>query len=140
MSTLLASADDLYDSTADAAAFNESRRLAALGTLVDEVPEHFKLRDVDWNTLLQYVVRHPEVIDVIAEAPVAIRRIFGPVRPFLDLVRDPEEGWESLFIAVPTNEPARQALNRLQALDAQWFGDAARRSGFALIVTIETDV
>jgi hypothetical protein len=140
MSTLLASADALFDSASEATEFNASRCPAALGALFDKVENHFRLRDADWDTLFRYALRHPQSIPVLAEAPEAIRRVFGPVRPFVDLVEDPEEDREELFIVVPTREPARQALDRLARLDAEWFNVAARRSGFAITVTVEADV
>jgi len=55
----------------------------------------------------------------------------------LDLVSDPEEDREALFIVIPTTGPTELALRRLRQLDATWFDAAARRAGFALNVTVE---
>ena len=74
---------------------------------------------------------------VLSEAPEAIRRVFGEGRLALELVVDPEEGWEELFIVIPTTGPTDQALRQLRQLDASWFGDAARRTKFAFNVIIE---
>ena len=74
---------------------------------------------------------------VLLEAPRAIHQVFGAVRPKLDLVTDPEDGWEKLFIVVPTGEPVAQALARLRRLDVTWLAEATRRARFAINVTIE---
>jgi len=54
-----------------------------------------------------------------------------------DLVTDPEEDREALFIVIPTTGPTELALRRLRQLDATWFDAAARRANFALNVTVE---
>ena len=45
-----------------------------------------------------------------------------------DLVTDPEEDREALFIVIPTTGPTELALRRLRQLDATWFDAAARRA------------
>ena len=80
---------------------------------------------------------YPEVGSLLSEAPGAIQQVFGQVRPVLELVVDPEENWEELFIVIPTAGSTDQALRQLRQLDANWFGDAARRAKFSANVTIE---
>lgn len=133
----LASPHDLYPSEADEKSF-ERNRTAALPVTVAEIVKHsFTLRDVDWNALFRYVREHRAVAPVLAEASAVIAKIFGPIRPFLDLVADPEDGAEQLFIVIPTTGPPETAVRRLRELDAMWFNAAARRAQLALNVTVE---
>ncbi|MBI4610074.1 MAG: hypothetical protein HY726_13820 [Candidatus Rokubacteria bacterium] len=136
----LATADDLYDTIEQREAFEENRRPASLVDLAEAVSGQFTLRDADWGSLFAYIVKHWEVLPVLIEARVAIRRVFGEVRPILDLVTDPDEGWEKLFIVIPVRESVRMALERLRELDSTWFIGTARRAGFAINVTIERHV
>jgi hypothetical protein len=136
----LASVDDLCDTAEEKRAFEQNRRPVTLVDLANEVDARFDRRDLDWSTLFSYVVKHWEVLPILLEAPGAIRGVFGEVRPILELVTDPEEGWEELFIVVPTRETISRALARLKQLDAIWFVRASRRAGFAVNVTIELRV
>ena len=137
MTSLLASPHELCATSADEEAFERARQPALLVELVELIETHFSLRDADWASLLSYLHQHPPVISVLLEAPKAIRDAFGDVRPWLDLVTDPDEDWSQLFIVVPTVESALQGLERLRRLDALWFRDAAHRAEFAINVTVE---
>ncbi len=110
---------------------------SSLVELAELVESALTLRDADWGALFRYAGMHPEVVSALSEAPAAVRRVFGEVRPALELVVDPEEGWEELFIVIPPTGPTDQALRQLRQLDANWFGDAARRARFAFNVTVE---
>jgi hypothetical protein len=102
------------------------------------IENFFTLRNVDWGALFRYAREHPEVVSLLCEAPSAIRPVFGlDVRPVLELVVDPEENWEELFIVIPTSESTDQALRLLRLLDANWFNDAARRAKFSANVMVE---
>lgn len=136
----LAPPHDLCDTPSEERAFERSRRSTLLVRIADLAEEQFVLRDADWGSLYSYLIGHGEVIPVLLEAPDAIRRVFGEVRPMLDLIEEPEEEWTQLFLVVPSREPVPQALERLRRLDHAWFADAARRARFAINVTIESDV
>ncbi len=115
-----------------------NRRLPSLVDLADVVESQYVLRcDLNWRDLFQYTTQHWEVLPILFEAPEKIREFFGDVRPILDLVTDLEEGWERLFLVIPTRGSVLQALERLKQLDAVWFVEAARRARFAVNVTIE---
>lgn len=135
--SLLASPSELCSTPEEQRAFEEARRSASL---VEFIQTHFALPDADWGGLFSYLLKHREVVPILLEAPVAIRQVFGEVRPTLDLVTDPEEGWDELFIVVPTQEPVSQALERLRRLDAEWFAESTRRAHFAINVTIAPHV
>lgn len=136
----LASVDELYATIEERQAFEENRRPVSLVDLAEAVAAEFTLRDADWGSLFAYIVKHWEVLPVLIEARGAIRGVFGEVRPILDLVTDPDEGWEKLFVVIPVQESVPRALERLKELDSTWFLGAARRAGFAINVTIERHV
>ncbi|MBI2555785.1 MAG: hypothetical protein HYV92_15465 [Candidatus Rokubacteria bacterium] len=135
--SLLTPPSELCSTRDDRTAFEDARRCTSL---VEFLEAHYALRDVDWGSLFSYFLEHQGAVHVLLEAPAAIQRVFGEVRPLLDLVADPEEGWEELFIVVPTREPAGRALEQLKQLDAEWFAESARQAQFAVNVTVSRDV
>ncbi len=127
----------LYDTPEEAQAFEEGRRSALLVQMTDD----FDVRDGDWGSVFAYLQQHPQALSVLLEAPEAIREAFGNVRPILDIVIEPAEGWEELFVVVPSREDdSARSLQRLRRLDEEWFGEAARRADFSINVTTEQDV
>jgi hypothetical protein len=136
----LAPVAELYEAPEDKQAFERSRSSVSLANLAEVVENRFTLRETDWSALFSYVSKHWEALPILLDAPDVIREVFGDVRPILDFVNDPEEGWEELFIVIPVREPAPKALERLERLDSVWFTDAARGAKFALNVTVERDV
>jgi len=136
----LVSVAELYEAPEDKQAFQQSRSSLSLANLAEVVENHFALRETDWSSLFSYVSKHWEALPILLEAPEVIRGVFGDVRPILDLVSDPEEGWEELFIVIPVREPAVKALERLERLDSIWFAHAVRRAKFSVNVTVERDV
>ena len=135
--SLLASPRDLCTTDADVEAFERNRRPASFVRLVEIVENGFLLRNTDWGALFRYASEHPEVVSLLSEGPEAIRPVFGAVRPVLELVVDPEEDWEELFIVIPTSGSTDQALQQLKQLEASWFTEAARRAKFSVNVTVE---
>ena len=134
---LLVPPRELCETEVEVQAFERSRGPASLVDLAEVVENSFALRDVDWSRLFRYASEHPEVIEVLAEASAAVREVFGSARLFLDLVVDPEEEWEELFIVIVTKDSVDQSLRQLRQLDANWFGDAERRANFLVNVTVE---
>jgi hypothetical protein len=135
--SLLTPPSQLCSTREERRAFEDARRCTSL---VEFLQVHYALRQVDWGGLFSYLLEHEGAVAVLLEAPAAIRQVFGEVRPLLDLVADPEEGWEELFIVVPTREPAGRALEHLKQLDTEWFAESARRANFAVNVTVTRDV
>lgn len=136
----LAPPDQLFEASEDKAAFEKNRDSPLLVDVADAVEGNFRFRELDWNDLFRYVTEHREVASVLIGAPMAIRAMFGAVQPILELVTDPEEGWEELFIVIPTSEPPPDALERLKALDGSWFRAAVQRARFAVNITVEPRV
>lgn len=134
----LAPPSQLYNTPEGAQAFEQNRRCA----LLVRIPDSFILRDGDdWSRVFAYLQQHRQAVPVLLEAPKAIREAFGDVRPILEIVIEPGEGWEELFVVVPTREgDSARSLQRLRLLDEGWFGEAVRRADFTINVTTEQDV
>ncbi|MBI3825140.1 MAG: hypothetical protein HY294_04005 [Candidatus Rokubacteria bacterium] len=118
-------------------AFELARHPASHAHLAGVITSAFVLRDADLLHLFGYVDAHPRLAEVLLEAPSRIVDTFGPVRAFIDFVNDPEDGWEQLFIVVPTGRPVVEALRDLDRIDRTWARDAARRAGFSLSIDVE---
>ena len=74
--------------------------------------------------VFRFLRQHPSLIEVVWEAAHMLRHIFGPdARLLLDLVRDPEVGYEELFAFVHVEGPAEEVFEKLRAFDEEWFLD-----------------
>lgn len=74
---------------------------------------------------------HPHLVDVILEAYPHVQKHFGSnPEVVLEVVTDPEaEGSELLFAYILTSLPTKEALDRLDRLDEDWFLDQFDRVG-----------
>jgi len=63
------------------------------------------------------------VIGVLGEAPDRITKLFGNVPLHLEVIRDPEEDVELLFIEIKTDLPSGRAVDLLDTLDDEWWLD-----------------
>lgn len=61
------------------------------------------------------------VMDVLNEAPSHVTPLFGAVPLRLEVIRDPEEDSEILFIEIKTDLPAGRAVDLLDTLDDEWW-------------------
>ena len=83
--------------------------------------EVYSLRNAE--TTKSFLHSHPQLLDVLLEASNHVRRHFGAsIQVALEVVRDPEvEDRKSLFAYIMTSLPVDEALERLKALDEDWF-------------------
>lgn len=79
----------------------------------------------------RFLHSYPELLEVLLEAHIHLRRCFGSdLRVTLEVVSDPEvEGLEELFAYIHTRLPVAEALARLDRLDDEWFLDQLDRVG-----------
>ena len=68
-----------------------------------------------------FLLTNEYLIDILFEAPSHIHTIFGQVPIHLELDRDPEEGWEELFIVIRSPFPAKKAMELENQLKEEWF-------------------
>jgi hypothetical protein len=64
---------------------------------------------------------HEELIPVLFKAPEHINRIFGQNPPlYLELLEDPEDNEECLFLIIGTNRNPKEAVELLERLYEKW--------------------
>lgn len=68
-----------------------------------------------------FLLLNEDLLQILTEAPNYIYEIFGRVPIYLELHRDPEEGWDELFIVIKTILPAEEAVKRERELFDSWF-------------------
>ncbi len=68
-----------------------------------------------------FLLNNDYLIEILLEAPGHIYRIFGQVPIHLEHHRDPEEGWDELFIVIKSSYNAKEALELERKLAEEWF-------------------
>lgn len=93
---------------------------------------------VNEHQILDFLEHHPHLGQVLLDAPAAIHTLFGRQAQLkLELHRDPDEGWEELFIVTQTPKQPAQALQLLDRLDKAWLASAEQQADYLLNVTVE---
>jgi len=102
----------------------------------------------DWHTFYSvagdgmvdsFVARYPSLRPLLAHAPAAIDRYFGPHAGLrLEVFADPDaEGAEHLYLFVRTDAPFEEAYERQRRLDEEWWLDAMLEARGMMTVGIE---
>ncbi len=68
-----------------------------------------------------FLLANEYLIDILLEAPFYIFDIFGEVPIHLELHRDPEEGWNELFVVIKSYYDAEYAAELENRLVEEWF-------------------
>jgi len=86
-----------------------------------------------------FLQTYPHLINVLLESYPHLLEHFGSdVKVALEVVSDPEVGdWRQLFAYILTPMPVREALDRLDRLDKEWFLDQLDRTDGLLTFDIE---
>ncbi len=89
--------------------------LALIGKLEDfytfDNPEEIK----------KFFLMNDYLIEILLEAPSRIHEVFGEVPIYLELHRDPGEGWEELFIIIKSPYAVEEAARLENKLVEDWF-------------------
>jgi hypothetical protein len=68
-----------------------------------------------------FLRRHEELIPILFEAPEHINRVFGQNPSlYLELLEDPEDNDECLFLIIGTNRNPKEAVELLRRLQEDW--------------------
>jgi hypothetical protein len=74
----------------------------------------------------RFLLAHPQLLELLLEAPEHIREQFGPCTVSLKVFRDPELLEDKDLVAyIHTTLPIGEALVKLDALDEEWLVDQA---------------
>ena len=98
--------------------------------------ENYEIPPDTADEIERFLSRNPEVREVLKEAPFYIRRIVGNYPLLLELVREPEEDWEELFVVVKTDLDVEEALELDDRIFDLWFKDAMRKVVGKLEITV----
>lgn len=107
-------------------------KLSRLWKDVDELPLTLNYEEKIANLKAQFIITKPDqirnfllgnnyLLDILAEAPSIIWKVFGRVPIYLEIDRDPEEGWEEMFITIRSPFPAQKAIKLESQLRKEWF-------------------
>ncbi len=106
-------------------------------TIISWILENYEIPPDTADEIERFLSRNPEVLEVLKEAPFYIRRIVvGNYPLLLELVREPEEDWEELFVVVKTDLPVEEALELDDRIFDLWFKDAMRKVVGKLEITV----
>lgn len=103
---------------------------------LDELRRHYGLRgEADVGAFL---VRHPDVVDLLTETRGRIGEYFGADPVDLETFVDPEAPAASeLYALVRTRLGSADALRQLRRFDEAWWLDALDRTRAPVVVSIE---
>jgi len=94
--------------------------LANLEASLNAIRDKYVLRDGD--RVIEFLRNHPELPDLALDAYVQLKLAFGRAAPIvLELIEDPESGFEELAALVQTEFGPEDVLNALDWLDAHWW-------------------
>jgi hypothetical protein len=94
--------------------------LANLEAGLDAIQDNYVLRDRD--KVAGFLRNHPELLDLALDAYVQLKLAFGRTAPIvLELIEDPESGFQELAALVQTEVGPEDALNALDWLDSHWW-------------------
>ena len=85
--------------------------------------ENYEIPPDTADEIERFLSRNPEVREVLKEAPFYIRRIVGNYPLLLELVREPEEDWEELFVVVKTDLDVETVMKMYEALFQVWLNE-----------------
>ena len=87
-----------------------------------ELDELFDYRKKD--RVRAFLKSHPNLIDFLQESYYYLYKFFGPnAKHILEVVSDPENNHQTLFVFIHTSLSINKALAKLDKFDDEWFLD-----------------
>ena len=71
----------------------------------------------------EFLLDNEFLFEILFEAPDQIFRVFGKTPLLLELHRDPEEGWDELFVIIKSSFSVEESIRRENRLGKEWFLD-----------------
>ncbi|MEW6409980.1 MAG: hypothetical protein AB1488_07695 [Nitrospirota bacterium] len=84
-----------------------------------------------------FLLTNDYLIEILFEASDHIYRIFGQFPIHLELHRDPEEGWDELFIVIKSTYSAEESIRLENRLAEEWFLNRIKDTRGKLNITEE---
>jgi hypothetical protein len=86
---------------------------------IENLRDQFTITKPD--QIRKFLLKNHYLLDILAEAPSYIWKVFGRVPIYLEIDSDPEEGWEEMFITIRSPFPAKKAMELENQLRKEWF-------------------
>jgi hypothetical protein len=90
----------------------------------------------DRSSVEAYVGQHPELIEVLREAPDRIGEHFPYMALELAMSSDPESEDDHLVLWINAPDDPEAAIRQLLGLTRQWWGDIRRRNEGKLVISV----
>lgn len=88
---------------------------------IEDIFKFYKIDSTQGGDVVRFLTSNTDLIPVLNEAKSEIIHVFGKVPVYLQLDRDPKEGFEELFGMIHVNLPVNEALAFLERFDREWF-------------------
>jgi len=103
-----------------------------------QVFEQYEVSAYQVLEVVRFLSIHAQLQPLLLQAMPHIRRVFGQCPVYLEMEKDPNEGFEELFGVVMVKAEPEEALFLLAQFDREWFTQVAKRTRGRLNFTVDT--
>ncbi len=104
---------------------------------IDNVFKCYKVNSYRRKDVVRFLKSNTDIIPILVEVESGIINIFGQTSVYLQLDRDPEEGFEQLFGMIQVNQKVDKALTLLKQFDQESSLSLEKDSGYRLNFDVE---
>lgn len=101
-----------------------------------EVVNNVGMSDGDMAAVQEFIKKQPDIYDYLDEAVGIIKNYFDKERITLEVINDPEDDKETLFLCIKTDRDLDDALKRLKKIDEEWLFDKIEELDDRLVIDI----
>jgi len=105
---------------------------------LDQVLQQYQVTAHQVPEVVKFLLQHRFLLPVLTEATVYLKQIFGQSLVYLEVERDPDEGFTELFGVVVVRKSPEEALALLECFDRLWFTEIAEKTRLKLNFTVDT--
>lgn len=118
--------------------FRSIRRKLLPSWSLRDVFKHYDMSARQATDVVTFLLAHGYLLSILLDAVPHIKQVFGQSPVYLEVERDPDEGFEELFAVVMIDAEPQKALALLAQFDREWFAQAAKRTRSRLNFTVDT--
>ncbi|EMS79195.1 hypothetical protein [Desulfotignum phosphitoxidans] len=103
---------------------------------LDKIIDNFDL--IDTGAVELFLTEHPEIIPTVNESFYKIKEYFPEdINLTLEIFTDPESSQKSLLLRIFSKLPVEEAMEKLEALDRNWFLEKFLSSDNLFSITLD---
>ena len=106
---------------------------------LSQVFEHYEVSPYQLLQVFRFLSDKAYLQPILLQAVSHIRRIFGQCPVYLEVVKDPNEGFEELFAVVMVSSTPEKAVASLNQFDEEWFTQVQTQCTLNFTVDIVKD-